>query len=132
LAGVVTALKVGELSRPVRGRGGWYLLGLQEVAPAALPLARLLLPLPPGAAKEAVDNTMKISMQLRQATNSCATLEKISQDSVLKGSVFMNMGTYPMANLHPDLQKALLETKPGEVAMPVMLDAGVFIFARCD
>jgi peptidyl-prolyl cis-trans isomerase SurA len=33
LAGVVTALKVGELSRPVRGRGGWYLLGLQEVAP---------------------------------------------------------------------------------------------------
>jgi hypothetical protein len=132
LGAAVATMQVGELSRPLRGRDGWYLLGLQSEAPTALPLAGLLLPLPPGAAKEAVDNTLKISMQIRQATDSCATLEKISQDQVLKGSVFTNMGNYPLAGLHPDLQKAVAETKSGEVAMPVKMDAGVFIYARCD
>jgi hypothetical protein len=100
--------------------------------PLTLNLVRLLLPLPPGAAKEAVDNTMKVSMQIRQATGSCAALEKISQEPVLKGSVFMKLDQYAVANLHPDIQRALLETRPGGIAMPVHLDAGVEIFARCD
>jgi lipopolysaccharide export system protein LptA len=99
---------------------------------ATMNLARLLLPLPPGAAKDAIDNAMKISMQIRQATDSCATLEKVSQDPLLKGSVFMKLGQYVVANLHPDLQRALLETKPGGIANPVQLAAGVEIFARCD
>jgi parvulin-like peptidyl-prolyl isomerase len=34
LRAVVTGLQVGELSRPVRGGDGWYLLGLQATAPA--------------------------------------------------------------------------------------------------
>jgi peptidyl-prolyl cis-trans isomerase SurA len=146
---VVAKLDVGELSAPIRGKGGWYILGVQERQeplgtdvtppppppsgpPGTLPLARLLLPLPQGAAKDAVDNTMKISMQIRQATDSCATLEKISQDPVLKGSVFMSLGNVELSGLHPELQKALAQTQSGEVAMPIMLDAGVEIFARCD
>lgn len=146
---VIAKQEAGELSKPIRGKGGWYLIGLQDrqeplgtnVAPQApapsgppgtLPLARLLLPLPAGAAKDAIDNTMKISMQIRQAAENCAALEKISQDPALKGSVFMNLGNYEVAVLHPELQKALAQTQSGEVAMPIMLDAGVEIFARCD
>ncbi len=48
LAGVVTALKVGELSRPVRGRGGWYLLGLQDTRAVALPAQADSISLAPG------------------------------------------------------------------------------------
>ena len=40
-------------------------------------------------------------------------------------------GNYELANLHPSLQKALSETRAGEVTAPVLLDAGVEIFARC-
>jgi peptidyl-prolyl cis-trans isomerase SurA len=147
---VVAKLEMGELSAPIRGKGGWYLLGVSERQeplgtdvtppppppsgpPGTLPLARLLLPLPPGAAKDAVDNVMKLSMQIRQVIDSCAALEKISREEpILKGSVFMNLGNYDVSVLHPILQKALAETKSGEIAMPIMLDAGVEIFARCD
>jgi hypothetical protein len=73
---------------------------------------------------------MKVAMQLRDG-GSCATLEAISRDPVLKGSVYRNMGDYRLADLHPDLQKALAQIRPGEVAMPVPLDGGVEIFARC-
>jgi peptidyl-prolyl cis-trans isomerase SurA len=146
---VVAKMEVGELSAPIRGKGGWYLVGVSERQeplgtdvtppppppsgpPGTLPLARLLLPLPPGTAKDLIDNAMKTSMQIRQLADSCAALEKISQDPVLKGSVFMNLGNYEVAILHPELQKALAQTQSGEVAMPIMLDAGIEIFARCD
>jgi peptidyl-prolyl cis-trans isomerase SurA len=146
----VAKLEIGELSKPIRAKGGWYLLGLQERQeplgtnvvqeapppsgpPGTLPLAHLLLPLPPGTGKEAIDNTMKISMQIRAATDSCARLEEISKDPVLKGSVFENHGDLKLEGLAPEIQKALAETQAGEVAMPIVLnDVGIAIFARCD
>jgi peptidyl-prolyl cis-trans isomerase SurA len=146
----IANLKVGELSHPVRGRGGWYLLGLpdrqeplgtnvalQEVVapsgpPGTLPLARLLLPLPAGAPPEAVTNTMRAALQVREVTDSCETLEKLSHDPALQGSVFMKLGDFKLADLDTKLQQALAETKSGEVAAPVLLDAGVEVFARCD
>ena len=149
LNAAIAKLEIGELSKPIRAKGGWYLLGVQDRQeplgtnvvqeapppsgpPGTLPLAHLMLPLPPGTAKELVDNAMKMSMQIRAATDSCDTLEKISKDPVLKGGTFENMGDFLLTNLHPDVQKALAETKSGEVAMPILLnDVGIVIFARC-
>jgi peptidyl-prolyl cis-trans isomerase SurA len=150
LNAVVAKLKPGELATPVRGRGGWYLLGLQDrqeplgtdvnvveapkvtYPPGMLPLSHLLLPLPPNVPKDMLENTMRAAMQVRQAADTCASLEKISQDPILKGSVFSNMGTFKVADLSPEIQKALAETKAGEPAMPVALENGVNIFMRCD
>ena len=44
----------------------------------------------------------------------------------------MKLGNPVLADLHPELQKALAATKSGESAMPVLLDAGVEVFMRCD
>ncbi len=150
LNGAIATLKLGELGHPVRARGGWYLLGLQDRQeplgtnvnvveatepsgpPGTLPLARLLLPLPPNTPQEMVENTMKAAMQVRQVADSCEALEKIAQDPILKGSVFMKLGNPLLTDLHPELQKALAQTKAGEAAMPVQLDAGVEILVRCD
>jgi len=147
---VIAAMKANELSKPVRARGGWYLLGLQDRQeplgtnvnvvetpvpsgpPGTLPLARLLLPLPQGAPQAAIDNTVKAAMQVRQVADNCDALAKIALDPALKGSVFMNLGNPTLADLHPELQKALAATRSGEPAMPVVLDAGVELFMRCD
>jgi peptidyl-prolyl cis-trans isomerase SurA len=145
----LAAMKIGEVSHPVRGRAGWYLLGLPDRQepigtvvtveapapsgpPGTLPLARLLLPLPPGAARDAVENTMKYAVQIRSMADTCETLEKISQDKILSGSVYTRLGDFKVSDLNPELQKVLAETKPGETAAPVVLDAGVEIFMRCD
>jgi peptidyl-prolyl cis-trans isomerase SurA len=108
LNAALAKMRNGELSQPVRAKGGWYLLGLQErqepmgtnvsipetVAPASppgtLPLARLLLPVPRTVPAEQIQNLLANAERIREATASCDMLEKISQDKQLDGSVFMN------------------------------------------
>jgi lipopolysaccharide export system protein LptA len=117
-----------QLETAVEYREG--LLRARAAAPT-MNLARLVLPLPHGAPQEAIDNTMKIAMQIRDAADSCDTLEKISQDAVLKGGVFIRLDDYVLYDLHPDLQRTLAQTAPGRAAAPVRLQAGVEIFMPC-
>jgi peptidyl-prolyl cis-trans isomerase SurA len=142
-------MRSNEMSPPVHGKGGWYLLGLQErqeamgtnvapepVAPSGppgtLPLARLLLPLPPSAPPEVVKNFMRNAMQVRDVTPSCEGLEKLSQDPQLKGTVFMMLGDVKLSDVSEQMRSALAQTKSGEVAIPFQSEAGVEIIARCD
>jgi lipopolysaccharide export system protein LptA len=117
-----------QLETAVEYREG--LLRARAAAPT-MNLARLVLPLPHGAPQEAIDNTMKIAMQIRDAADSCDTLEKISQDALLKGGVFIRLSDYVLYDLHPDLQRTLAQTAPGRAAAPVRLQAGVEIFMPC-
>lgn len=142
-------MHVGEISNPIRAKGGWYLLGLPERQealgtnvqaeepkpsgpPGTMPLARLLLPVPPGSPDTVMKNTMNAAEQIRMATTSCDALQKISENPQLKGSIFMALGTVKLADVSEQMQKALAETKSGEVAAPFASDAGVEIIARCD
>jgi peptidyl-prolyl cis-trans isomerase SurA len=148
LNSVLQKLPVGGVSQPVRSIGGYYILGLRDrqeplgtkiVDPATqqkpekpgyLPLARLLLPLPPKAPKNYVDGAMKAGAQIRQAISSCDRLAKIAQG--IKGSIYNNLGEMKLSDLSADMQAALAKTVPGEPTEPFMSSAGMEIIARCD
>jgi peptidyl-prolyl cis-trans isomerase SurA len=150
LNAALAKMKVNEMSQPIRAKGGWYLLGLQErqeplgtdvkaeepatpaTPPGTLPLARLLLPMPPGSPENVVKNTMNAAQQIRLATSSCDALQKISENPQLKGSIFMALGVVKLADISEQMRTALATTKSGEVAQPFQSDAGVEIIARCD
>jgi peptidyl-prolyl cis-trans isomerase SurA len=149
LNAALAKMHVNDMSQPIRAKGGWYLLGLQERQeplgtdvkveepkpsgpPGTLPLARLLLPVPPGSPESVMKNTMNAAEQIRAATSSCDVLQKISENPQLKGSIFMALGTVKLADVSEQMQKALADTKSGEVAEPFASDAGVEIIARCD
>ena len=150
LNAALATMRSGEMSHPIRAKGGWYLLGLQErqealgtnvaaeepVAPpgppGTLPLARLLLPLPPNPPPDVVKNFMRNAMQVHDVTYSCDVLQKLSQDPQLKGTVFMMLGDVKLSDVSEQMRNALAQTKSGEVAMPFQSDAGVEIIARCD
>ena len=138
-----------ELAHPVRAKGGWYLLGLQERQeglgtniveappppsgpPGTLPLARMLLPTPPNAPPEVWEGTMRAATQIRDAAFSCDRLEEMSKDAQLKGTIFMRLGDYKVSDASEPMQKALASTKSGDVAAPFRSDAGIEIIARCD
>ena len=42
------------------------------------------------------------------------------------------MGDTKLSDLSPEIQKALADTKPGEMATPLLSDAGVELIGRCD
>ncbi len=144
---VLAKMETGDISPPVRSTGGWYILRLQErqepagtkiqqvdAAPtgpdSTLPLARLLLPMPPQAPKAEMDRVLTVAGQIRERTMKCGQLEEFHKQ--LPGSVYNDLGTMKLSELAPQMRDALLKTKAGEVAEPFTDEAGVEVIARCD
>jgi peptidyl-prolyl cis-trans isomerase SurA len=50
----------------------------------------------------------------------------------MNGTVYMDLGDAKLAELSPQIQDAMKNTKPGEAAAPFMSDAGVEMIGRCD
>ena len=162
LNAAVAKMKTNDLSEPIRGKGGWYLLGMIErqeplgtnvasaepvptTPPGTLPLARLTIPMPRSTPPDDVKATMNVAMQIRAASTSCAAMEEISKDPKLKGTVFMNPlqfaklvnpsateGYIKLSDVSAEMQKALEGTKSGDAAMPFQSDLGIEIMVRCD
>jgi peptidyl-prolyl cis-trans isomerase SurA len=140
-------MKAGMVSQPIRSVGGYYIMALRQRqeplgtkiaatpnlaanSDGTLKLARLLLPLGPSPTKDLMDNAMKIANQVRGSYAGCDTLAKVQTQ--LQGSVYTDLGTMKLSELSPEIQKALSQTPPGEMA-PVMMDeAGVELIGRCD
>jgi peptidyl-prolyl cis-trans isomerase SurA len=140
-------MDVNAISPPIRSTGGYYVLGLRErqegmgtkisaaptgpVGPAGtLPLARLLFPVNPRAPKAEMDQIMGVASQIGERYGDCETLEKMHDK--MPGSVFMKLGDTKLADLSPQIQKALSTTHPGEAATPFPSEAGIELIARCD
>ncbi|MES2473822.1 MAG: peptidylprolyl isomerase, partial [Pseudomonadota bacterium] len=147
LNNAVAKLSVGEISDPVRSAGGYYILGLRErqeplgtkidtgpktsVSPdGTLPLARLLFPVNPKSPKAELDNVMAVVVQLQQRFAGCAPLEEVHKQ--MKGTVYNNLGDIRLADLSPQIQKAMENSGPGDAAAPFMSEAGIELIVRCD
>jgi peptidyl-prolyl cis-trans isomerase SurA len=135
------------VSPPIRSAGGYYILQLQgrqepmgtkiaDISTGAsnpdgtLALARLLLPLGASPTKELVDAGMQGANNIRNAFSGCPNLKSMSDK--MKGTVYMDLGNMKPAELSPEIQKALAQTHPGEIAPPIISDAGIELIARCD
>ncbi len=144
---VLAQMRPGELSSPVRSAGGYYVLNLQarqeplgtKIAQVqnqatgpdgTLPLASLLLPLGANPTKEVIQSANQYAVNIHNSFNGCDNLKALADK--MKGSVYADLGNMKITDLAPDIQKALAQTPPGETTMPVDLDAGVEIMARCD
>lgn len=147
LNAALAKMETGDTSAPIRSTGGWYILRLQErqeplgtkienadvkpVGPdTVLPLARLLLPMPPGAPKEEMDRVMTVANQIHSRILKCEQLEEFHKQ--LPGSVYNDLGAMQLSQLSPQMREALTPTRPGEVARPFVDEAGIEIIARCD
>ena len=147
LNSAVAKLELGQITPPIRSTGGYYVLALRErqeplgtkvnveptgpTGPAGnLPLARLLLPVDPRSPKNILEQAMTVANQVREHYAGCENLEEIHKK--LPGSVFMKLGDAKLADLSPQIQTAMKDSKPGDAAAPFMSEAGVELITRCD
>jgi peptidyl-prolyl cis-trans isomerase SurA len=144
----LSGLKPGQIAGPIKVAGGFYILQLRDrrepagtVVPqtqsaqstpdtGAIPLARLLLALPPKAPESLKQRALQVANGLREQINGCSNLSRIAKQ--IGGAVYMNLGTMRVSQLSPDLRKALANTQSGDVAQPFISSAGVEIIVRCD
>jgi len=147
LNAALAKLEIGAITDPIRSTGGYYILALAERqeplgtkidnAPkgptgpeGTLPLARLLFPVDPRSPKDQLEQVVKVAAQIQTHYTGCAQLEELSNK--MKGSVYMNLGDAKLAELSPQIQEAMKNSKPGEAAPPFMSEAGIELIARCD
>jgi peptidyl-prolyl cis-trans isomerase SurA len=147
LNAALTKMAVNTVSPPIRSIGGYYILALRArqeplgtkisttkedavTTDSVLPLARLLLPLGTGTTKEMADSAGKLAANIRTSFSGCDGLSKVPEE--LKGAVYMNLGNMRVGDLSPEIQKALTNTRSGEMAQPFISTAGVEMIARCD
>lgn len=147
LEAAVKEMKVGQISAPVRGPGGYYLLGLREVQmpqgykppeptakpaypPGTMPLARILLPLGPKPSPELKQRAMQAAEVLRSRIETCKSIPELV--ARLPGSLYMNLGLMDLSTMSEQIRTALANTTPGQVAQPFLSSAGLEIIARCD
>ena len=126
LTAQLAKMKTGELSPPIRSTGGYYILALRQrlepagtkiptapeqpkVAPTSLPLARVLLPLPPKTTKAVDENVLKIADAIRSHITNCQMLPKIVQQ--VKGAVYFDLGNAKLSDLSEQIREVVLENR---------------------
>ncbi len=148
LNNVLRTMPIGTVSPPIRSAGGYYILALRDKQepegaatpappvqqtpekPGYLPLARVLLPMPPKAPPDYVEGAMKAAGQIRQAISSCEQAQAIV--SKIHGAVYMKLGEMKLADLSSQMQDALAKTQSGQTTEPFRSSAGLEIIVRCD
>ena len=114
--------------------------------PGTLKLVRLLLPLGDAPTKEIVEGAMKIAAKIRAGYDGCEKLAKTNTNEIAIGKfnvngqmvnrpvsgIFTDMGETKLTDLNEDVQKALAQTPPGEMAPPLMSEVGIELIGRCD
>ena len=140
-------MKPGTISEPIRSTGGYYILALRQrlegegtkipepsqqvdAHPSALPLGRVLLPIGPKPPKDLLEKVVQAAANIREHISSCDELPEIAKQ--IKGIQVFNLGTMQLSELSPEIQKALVQTEPGEVTVPFQSAAGIELIVRCD
>jgi peptidyl-prolyl cis-trans isomerase SurA len=144
----LSKLKPGEIAGPVRSEGGYYVLALRDRREpigtvveetttstsfdpeVAIPLDRLLVPLPPNAADMLKERAKQLGTNIQMSVRSCNDLPQVSAQ--LQGSVYTRLGQMKPAALAQDLRDALAKTEAGRVVEPFFSPAGLEIIMRCD
>jgi peptidyl-prolyl cis-trans isomerase SurA len=144
---VVLKMNPGDISDPIRGTGGYYILMLRDKQlpagtkiapvkieptgpPGTLPLGRVLLPIGPNPPKALVENAVKAAQYVRVQITSCAKIPEILKK--LPGAVYMNLGQMRVTDLSPQIQGEVNKTGPGESTDPFQSPAGIELIVRCD
>ena len=143
----ISELRPGQIAGPIRAEGGFYVVQLrdrrepfgtmiQETKPvaadptAALPLDRLLIPLPPNPDAMLKQRAMLLATNVKSQVRACTDLPNVANQ--LQGTIYTMLGEVMPKDLNPDLRDALAKTGPGEVVEPFFSAAGLEIIMRCD
>ena len=140
-------MRQGDISAPVKSEGGYYIVLLRDRreplgtkveekpeapidADSTVPLARLLIPMPPTADQAYKDRVLQLATNIKPQVRSCQDLSNISKQ--LQGTEFTELGPSHPKDLAPTLAQALVKSHSGDLIEPFFDPVGLEIIMRCD
>jgi peptidyl-prolyl cis-trans isomerase SurA len=145
-------MRHGQISPPIRAEGGYYVLlvrdrkepfgtnieeMMEQMMPElifdpnrAIPLDRLLIPLPANPSADIKTKAMEMASSVHKQLRSCNDLPAVADK--LKGTVYTKLGEMKPVDLARNLHDMLALTDPGQAVPPYFSQAGIELIMRCD
>jgi peptidyl-prolyl cis-trans isomerase SurA len=149
VAAAVVKTPPGAISDPVRGPGGYYIVGVREkrlaagskVEQAAAPktqaarkmqstitLGQVLIPMAQGASKAKQEQVRQVSIDIYRSINGCSTAGTVAKS---RGARFSMVGPVTVKDMAPQFVKILEKTPNGRSTPPLVGAEGVQMFVIC-
>ncbi|HEY9079677.1 peptidylprolyl isomerase [Magnetovibrio sp.] len=135
---VVTQLKPGNASPPVRTLGGYYIIYLRNVrtspglggSDAAVKLSQFHIPTPKNSDAATLQGLAQQLVATTRNMTSCAQLEAAGakSGSLMSGS----LGEMKISSLPETMQKVLAELKVGQPSAPIPTGGGLAVLMICE
>ncbi|MBN08235.1 MAG: hypothetical protein CMM45_10430 [Rhodospirillaceae bacterium] len=137
LADVVRHLKRGELSAPVKGADGYYLLQLQNKriarglpeGDAVVSLQQIFLPLGLDAKSSAVQSKLKLARSVAAKAQNCDDMDILGKESGLSGSG--KISNVKLSSIAPNLRQLAQELEINQASAPIRTEAGLVVIMVC-
>jgi peptidyl-prolyl cis-trans isomerase SurA len=152
IAAAVVKSPIGSITDPIRGPGGFYVLGVREkrlsadskssetAAPpppkpqaaqkmkGVVTLGQISIAMPSNASKAKKDQVRDASMKIYRSVNGCDTAGSVARSNNAKFTMIGQMSTKDLA---PQFVKILGETPNGRSTPPLMGAQGVEMYVIC-
>ncbi|MCG8360716.1 MAG: peptidylprolyl isomerase [Kiloniellales bacterium] len=135
VAQAVRQLRTGQLSRPIKTFGGYYIVALldmrqQSVGDAQLRLKQVLFAVQPGAPRNAVQQAIAAAAEAKNRIDGCESVDAVSRVMGSPGSG--DLGLVKLSDLPDGLQRIVSNLAIGQPSDPVQLSGGVGILVVCE
>jgi len=138
IAAAVEGMQPGQLSAPIRGTAGFYLLYLADRrifgAPTAedtlVTLSRVGFPFPPNGTDADKQRVVAMAQQVSETVKSCGELTKVGQERAPQSSGEVRdikLGTLPR-----ELQERIAPLQIAEASKPILAQGGVAVVMVCE
>lgn len=131
---VLTTLKPGQVSDPIRALSGVYIVALRETRTAARPegdtilaLRQLLLPVPAGSDGAA---QMAQATKVADSAKACTDMDSAAQE--LKSPANPDLGRVKLAEMAPQIRRQVEALPVGQPTRPQRFTNAVLVFMVCD
>jgi peptidyl-prolyl cis-trans isomerase SurA len=133
----LSAMEPGQVSPPIRGANGYYIVALRERRKIAtgdpdetrFTLSQLVVPLAQDANAEEVEKQTALANRLAGEIKGCASVETLAQSNKITEAG--PLGAVKLGEVPPALKSALAEATAGHVTAPQRLDIGIQILVVC-
>jgi peptidyl-prolyl cis-trans isomerase SurA len=130
-------MEAGQVSLPIRGANGYYIMALRERRKIAtgdpnetrFTLSQLVVPLAQEADDKEVEKQTALANRLAGEIKGCASVETLAQTNKITEAG--PLGTVKLGDVPPALKSALAEAIAGHVTPPQRIETGIQVLVVC-
>ena len=140
IATAISQMKTGDVSGPIRGTGGYYILQLRNVRQggqskpdpddAVVSLKQIFMAVPSTAPKEKIDETMRQIQLVRSQVTNCADMDRVGREYTPANAI--DLGRLTVGELPDELKEIGRSLPVSQISDPVQVETGIGVFMVCE